>query len=260
MNLRTLTSLCFSALSCTAVAQQDGADAFVASMQAAHHEAGWDAHSGFTSRIEVDFGEAFQLAGQMTFDTAVGRSRMELDDGTVIVNDAATCWVSPADAPLPPGMARFQSLTWPYFLALPFKLDDPGAAVEAVGKAAWVGGEPWDAWRLSFDAGTGDAPDDWYLLFRDGGGRLVGSAYIVTYAKPLAEANQTPSGVRFGGFEQVGGVTVPTTWRFYDWTTGGGLGETPIGSVRIFDPTFVQLDESVFSRPAGEDVRVDPRP
>ena len=195
--------------SLSAAEQASPAD-FIETIETTHGEKAWDAHEGFTSRFTVDFGEKIQLAGTQTFDTAVGRSRMKLDNGVVIVNDGTTCWVSPADAPLPPGMARFQSLTWPYFLAMPFKLDDPGAHVEAAGKMPWFEGEPQDAWKLTFGAGVGDAPEDWYFLFHDEAGRLVGSSYIVTYTKDKAAAEAEPHAVCFEDFVSVDGAAIPT--------------------------------------------------
>ena len=240
-----------------ASAEQASAAEVVEAIASAHGEADWDAHMGFTSRFSVDFGEKIQLAGRMTFDTAVGRARMELDDGTVIVNDGTTCWVSPADAPLPPGMARFHSLTWPYFLAMPFKLDDPGTHVKAVGEMPWFGGEAHEAWKLTFGEGVGDAPDDWYFLFRDEESRLIGTSYIVTYTKDKAAAEAEPHAVCFEDFADVDGAAIPTRWTFHDWSMETGLAEEQIGLVTISEPAFTDLGDDAFAKPAGEDVRVD---
>ena len=232
------------------------ADAFIHSVEKTHGESAWDAHSGFTSRFKVDFGEMIQLEGQMTFDTAVGRSVMQLDNGVTIVNDGTTCWVSPPDAPLPPGMARFQSLTWPYFLAMPFKLDDRGAKVEPAGEMPWENGQPQESFKLTFGEGVGDAPEDWYFLFRDGEGRLVGTSYIVTYLAPKAEAEADPHAAVFGGFEEVQGAVIPTDWSFHGWTKDGGLQEQQIGSVTLTEPRFLEVDDATFAKPSP-DARVD---
>ena len=46
--------------------------------------------------------------------------------------------------------------------------------------------------KISFDAGVGDAPDDWYIAFTDDQGRMDALGYIVTYSKSQEEAEARP--------------------------------------------------------------------
>ncbi|MEM0964353.1 MAG: hypothetical protein AAGK21_17635, partial [Bacteroidota bacterium] len=74
-------------------------------------------------------------------------------------------WVEPADAELPID-ARFWALTPYYFVSMPFVLADPGVQLAAA-PADSVEGRPVDVVRVTFEAGTGDAPDDYYDLLLD---------------------------------------------------------------------------------------------
>ncbi|MEM9664208.1 MAG: hypothetical protein AAF970_04685, partial [Bacteroidota bacterium] len=66
-------------------------------------------------------------------------------------------WMMPADAELPTN-ARFWSLTPYYFVAMPFVLADPGVNHELAGQMTFEG-RTYDLVYITFDDGTGDAPD-----------------------------------------------------------------------------------------------------
>ncbi len=55
-----------------------------------------------------------------------------------------------------------------YFFGMPFVFADPGAVHESLGRKSFQGQE-YDAVRVTFQKGTGDTPDDFYLLYLDPG-------------------------------------------------------------------------------------------
>ncbi len=64
-----------------------------------------------------------------------------------------------------------------YFFGMPFVFADPGAVHEFLGRKSFQGQE-YDAVRVTFQKGTGDTPDDFYLLYLDpGSGRLKLASY-----------------------------------------------------------------------------------
>ena len=99
---------------------------FADTIGTAHGIKAYRPHAALQADLTVTFDGNVMLQGVMTFDTPVGQSRIETEDGTVMVFDGEDAWITPADAPVPPGMSRFHLLTWPYFVAAPFKLADPG--------------------------------------------------------------------------------------------------------------------------------------
>ncbi len=225
----------------------------------AHGAKAYRSHAALQADVTVTFGGQVMLKGVMTFDTPVGRSRIETPDGQVYVFDGNDAWVMPEDAPVPPGMARFHLLTWPYFVAAPFKLADPGTHIDDAGIQSVDLHHEYPAGKLTFDPGTGDSPDDWYIVYRDPDtGRLAALAYIVTYGKGSHEAEKEPHVAVYEAFEEVDGVTLVTRMRMWNWDSEiGRVGET-LGSLELSNYRFVEPDESTFTQP--ESARVDAPP
>jgi hypothetical protein len=239
------------------VAEDDPfATAFAEPIEAAHGAEAWRAAAAVSADVTVTFGGQTAVDGRFLVTPAVGRSRLELADGTVAVFDGERAWVSPASAELP--QARFHLLTWPYFLAAPFKLRDPGTHLEDLGTRPLDGVEH-PAARLTFDPGVGDSPDDWYVVYRDPEtGRLAALAYVVTYGRTLEQAEGEPHAITYHDFETVGGATVPTTWRMWSWSEEEGVHGEPLGEVSLGDVRFVTPPAGAFDRPA--DAKEDPLP
>ncbi len=227
----------------------------------AHGVEAYRTHSALQADITVTFGGNTALAGTMTFDTPVGRSRIETGDGAVMVLDGEDAWIAPADAPVPPGMARFHLLTWPYFAAAPFKLADPGTTLVDAGPKPLDAHHILPAGMLTFDAGTGDSPDDWYLVYRDPDtDRLAALAYIVTYGKDTHDAEKEPHVAVYEAFEDVDGVTLPTRMSMWNWESGTGKIGEMLGQLDLANYRFVEPDESTFTQPDGARIDAPPPP
>lgn len=219
-----------------------------------------DAHAGATyakqpaiqADVVLDFG-AMQLEGTVWFTPSLGHVRMELDGGAVIVYDGSTAWLSPADAAVPGPPARFHVLTWPYFVAVPYKLDDPGTHHADAGiKTIRDEDEMLPGVKVTFDAGVGDSPDDWYMAFADPDtGRLTALSYIVTYGTPLEEASKKPSIVLYDNFVDVDGVPFATTWTFHYWNPETGIDGDPKGQATLSNIAFVTPPADAFTKPQG---------
>ena len=228
----------------------------VAEVEAAHGRGEVPAGHVLHGTITVTFGENALLdAAEIWFDANGGLVRIETGDGATAVLDGTTAHLSPPDADIP--RPRFQLLTWPYFAVNAFKLRDGGADLAMMDPAPLREGEqPMRRMLLTFAAGTGDSPDDWYVLYLDDAGRLVSSAYIVTYGTPAAEAEQEPHAIVYADFQDVplpdgtnSGVVLSPTWTFYDWSEADGLVGEPRGSVEIEDLRFVETPAGAFDAP-----------
>ena len=214
-------------------------------------------HGAVSAEFVVDFPGKFDLRGHIVFDTSGGRSKITTDQNVVITFDGETASVSPADAPLPPGMGRFHALTWPYFATAPFKLGDPGATLTDDGPQPW-NGRKWPALELTFGNGVGDASDDWFKIFADGDHHLHGMAYIVSYGKTAAEAAKSPSAIVYRDYVDVDGALLSTAWTFHGWDAKEGLSKKPVGHGVLAHVTFVDVDENTFAHPT--DRRIDAKP
>lgn len=225
------------------------ADAFVAAIEAAHEVPAFKQRTAVAADFTVSYPGAFAMAGRIVFDTPVGKSRMELDDGSVWVFDGKTAWVT-ADSPSKQ-RARFHLLTWPYFFAASSKLRDPGSHLSAPEMLAVQ--NPQDrrpAVKLSFDAGVGDSPEDWYYAFQDDQGRLDALGYIVTYGKPQAMAEEAPSVCIYDAFEDIEGITVPVAWTTWLWQPQEGIvSEKYKGKTHFTNVRFVEPEAGTFNKP-----------
>lgn len=213
----------------------------------------WQNQEMLVTDIRVEFGGQTPIYGQMMMSTDTRLVRIEQRDGTILVFDGQHAWVSPASSDLK--RARFHLLTWPYFLAAPFKLQDQGTIHEDL-RLRWAQGEPYRACRLTFEEGTGDTPQDYYVVYRAFSGRLDAMGYIVTYGKSVAEADQAPHAITYHGFVNVDGVCLSTLWRFWHWSLETGMTGDPIGQVTLENIHFAPLDPGLFVKPsdAREDV------
>lgn len=225
---------------------------FVAPIEESHRAEAWRSKGALATRVEVDFGGQRALEADVVFSADASRSSMRLANGAVAVFDGATAWVAP-NAEAFPG-ARFHLLTWPYFAAAATKLRDPGTIIEVLEPRQELG-RNWDTARLSFAPGTGDAPDDWYVLYRDTEtGRLGAMAYIVTFGTVTSstgreKAEAEPHAIVYDEVIELDGIPLSTVWRFYNWSEKEGIVGEPIGQARLIEPRWV--DAPTFAAPAG---------
>jgi hypothetical protein len=224
----------------------------VAELERAHGLDAWKRHDALRAEIRVEFGGKTTLDGILTFTTDGTRSRIDLKDGAQLVFDGQRAWVAPDSATFE--MARFHLLTWPYFLSVPFKLRDGGVRIgwmgdQPLGEAA--GGKHYPALRLTFAPGTGDAPRDWYILYRDPQtDRLKAMAYIVTYGKAPADRPEDPHAITYDDFRTIDGVTLATRWTFSDWVPGKGISGDPVGRATLKNIQFIAPPPGFFEKPA----------
>ena len=212
----------------------------------------------FHGKITVSFGPNKMLDGaELWFRPSGAVVRLEAGGATAVA-DGKTAWVSPADAKM--AKPRFQLYTWPYFAMVPFKLDDSGVNLAPMPPAPMSGdkGKAMARAKMTFAAGTGDAPDDWYVLYVDGQNRLKAMAYIVTYGTDTAEAEKEPHAIVYDDFRDVPGpdgrptgVTVPTRWSFRHWSIDAGVGEQEIGSATLSGLELVAPPAGAFDVPPG---------
>jgi hypothetical protein len=246
---RTLTviTLCLLAGCQAGIAQR---------IEIAHGKSAWIETDAVACDITVTFGSGVLLQGSMTYQPGSGRVRIETDSGATLVFDGEQAWVSPSAAQVP--MIRFQLLTWPYFLAVPFKLRDPGTFLAPHGSRP-LNGVTHETALLTFDPGIGDTPDDWYVVYQDPDtDRLAAVAYIVTYGTTAEKAEEEPHVLVYEDYWTVDGVALATRWVMYNWSLADGAVGEPLGDVRLTNIRFVEPDEREFERPV--DAREDPLP
>jgi Family of unknown function (DUF6503) len=163
-------------------------------------------------------------------------------------------WVKPdlkALGGMPP---RFYMWTPFYFFGMPFVFADPGAVQSSSGKKMFQGRE-YDVVKITFEKGTGDTPEDNYVLYIDPKShQLKLASYIVTYpamrkGKPINELKR--HAIVFQEWQEADGLLVPKLAPFYAWT-GEDIEGEPLGTVQFSDVHFSREapDGSRFAKPA----------
>ncbi len=130
--------------------------------------------------------------------------------------DGVDAWSTNWTMPNPP---RFLALLNYHFLNLPWLVKDPGVVLGEPGtRKLWDDPSEYIAVRVTYEAGVGDTPDDYYVLFIDPDTyELHGCEYVVTYPTLIPEgAESTPTHILvYDTFELVSGLKVPTHFTVY---------------------------------------------
>ena len=219
---------------------------FTVAIEEAHQAQNWFKHEAMQFEFAMRFGDNTLLA-EVTMDRDFGRVKFVTDKQESIVWDGEKLFLSPADAEW--SNPRFDIFTWPYFFAVPFKLNDPGTRLDSLGKSDQMG-EAAEVIKLSFEEGVGDSPEDWYKVYRsDSSGLLVGMVYIVTYfSQDQAKSEANPHAISYHNFAEFDGIKIPTEWRFWDWSDEEGLGKRR-GTARVGNFKFIKPSRFTYSIP-----------
>ncbi|MEP1093750.1 MAG: hypothetical protein ABJG78_01495 [Cyclobacteriaceae bacterium] len=111
---------------------------------------------------------------------------------------------------------RFWSNTPFYFIALPFVLADEGVNLEELDPKEYKG-VTYDLVKATYKDGTGDAPDDFYVIYIHPETKQMGGLrYIVSYPGFFPNGGNGPEKfMEILGVQTSDGVTIPTGYNTY---------------------------------------------
>jgi len=145
---------------------------------------------------------------------------------------------------------RFNAYTWNYFFLYPYKLSDNGTIWDDHLKTNEKE-NIYDTAKLSFKENIGDAPDDWYILYKDAKTNMLAHvAYVVTLGTTKEAAEKNPHAIKYLDYKTINGIPFATTWEFYGWNLEDGLTDK-IGSAKITDIKFVSNFRESFKVPVN---------
>ncbi|MBL4702593.1 MAG: hypothetical protein JKX85_15200 [Phycisphaeraceae bacterium] len=223
--------------------------AFALRVEKAHGKKHWRSNRCIQADIKVSFGGNLIVDGKILTDRYAGKVRLTLTNGVVLVYDGKEVWMSPANASVK--KPRFAALTWAYFIASPFKLNDPGSHLQNMGLLP-MGQSQIPAAKLTFSPGVGDTPDDWYIAYVDPKTKwLKAMAYIVTYGTQAHKAEKHPHAITYDNYVNVAGVILPRTWKFWNWSLQQGITGQPIGSGTLTNLQMVYPAKNSFAMTEG---------
>ena len=161
-------------------------------------------------------------------------------------------WVHAKDSTAFAYDTKFWALTPLYLFGYPFVLDGEGVNLELLPDAEYEDALQ-DVVKVTFDAGTGDAPDDYYILQFDKETHLVtGIRYIVSYPAYFKDGGHAPEKfMKVGVLADVDGVKLPTGLKTH-WTLENGQAGEYITKIDITDLEFTKdLSDDFFEIPEG---------
>ncbi|MEM1417759.1 MAG: hypothetical protein AAGH15_22865 [Myxococcota bacterium] len=162
----------------------------------------------------------------------------EIGGDAVFGWDGERAWMHPGPDAFPQS-ARFWSLTPYYFVGMPFVVADPGAKHEQLPDAP-LNGRPHDVVKVTYDAGTGDSPDDYYVLYLDKAThRLAALRYVVAYPGFFPEGGHTPEKLmRYTEPMTVDGLVFAQRLDTYAWDPEAGEPGAKVTEIIVGQPTL----------------------
>jgi len=164
-------------------------------------------------------------------------------------------WVQAKDSTAFAYDTRFWALTPIYFLGQPFILDGEGVNLELLPKKIYREKNN-DVVKVTFDPGTGDAPDDYYILYFDvDTHRLSVIRYIVSYPAYFKKGEHLPEKfMDLSEYKTINGITLPTYYKTH-WLAEGEQPGEYITKIEVSDIEFVKnLGEDFFKGPEGANI------
>lgn len=242
--------LCLAAFACTPAEKKQEASPVTevenpmpndsrAGIQNAHGFLAFIDKEAVQFHLDLSFGGKKRADANILTTSNTSFVRMDHADGRTLVGDGSLVLMAPDTIDYP--RARFDIYTWSYFFALPFKISDPGTKWEDMGQKD-LNGKMYDTGKLSFEAETGDAPDDWYIIYSDPETKLLhAAAYIVTYGKTKEQAEKDPHAIVYTNYKEIDGIPFPMDWTFQSWRADSGLIDT-LGHGKISDIKFISKE------------------
>ena len=221
------------------------ANDFITLIEKAHNKNAFFRHKAVAFDIEVSWGGKTTLKATLTSQTNSGKIKLAFENGAAVYFQDKEVYLYPAAADYK--RARFDILTWHYFFFAPFKLRDNGVSVTA-DIDRLNDGRAFPTAKMTFANGTGDSPDDWYILYRNPqSNQLAGMSYIVTFGgKKPDEA--TPNAITYNDWISLDGVSFPTKWQFTEWHEAKGFTKVK-GEAHIRNIRWLENTEGVFDVP-----------
>lgn len=163
-----------------------------------------------------------------------------------------TAWKVVKDSTSIPYDTRFWALTPYYFAGLPFVLDGEGVNLALLPQTKYKNAE-WDVVKVTFDEGTGDAPDDYYILYFHKDTHKMGVIrYIVSYPAYFAKGKHMPEKfMDLFGEQTIDGIRFPESYKTHQ-TAKNDLPGEHITDITLSEIAFVKnIDKGHFDAPEG---------
>lgn len=223
-----------------------------------------EAHGGLerwlsagTIEFEFDYAPIENPGGRKhTFqrvDLWSARAHHQVIDGDAEFGfDGETSWMKPNAEAFSPS-SRFWSLTPYYFVGIPFVLADPGVVLTPL-EDAELNGVSYELVKATYEAGTGDSPGDYYIVYLDKDThRVAALRYVVSFPGMFAPGEHSPEKIMMYSEDvEVSGLHFASEYHTYRWNA-----EEAVPGERVTNIAMSRLalgesyPDSIFAAPEG---------
>lgn len=169
--------------------------------------------------------------------------------------DGEHTWTNTTDTTIFPFDKKFWAITPYYFMAQPFVLDGEGVQLELLSDIEYKG-ENHDVVKVTFEDGTGDAPDDYYILyFNKASHKLKVIRYIVSYPEYFEGGGHSPEKfMELYGEQTIDGITLPERYQTHMLTDDQQPGEH-VTDITLDSVSFMpDLTSDYFKMPENAEI------
>lgn len=196
---------------------------FVSDMEQAHNKAQLLRNGIVCFNLEMTFGT--RKSSMKIFTTPTSSSiRVDKHDGPSTVMIDGELYTDADSSQWK--REQFGIYTYQYFFMAPYKFSDEGTIWQKLSDMK-LEGKNTNRAKLTFESGTGDAPDDWYLVHSNPeNNRVEYIGYIVTGGGASVEdAEKNARVIKYSDYQMVDGIPVAYKWEFFDYSPEHGLGD-----------------------------------
>jgi len=159
-------------------------------------------------------------------------------------------WVSEADIKFFPP-PRFWTLTPIYFLGIPFVFEDDNANFELLSDKKEFKGKKYSQVKITYRAGAGDSPDDYYVLLIDPDTKLTrGAYYTVTHPLLYKGGELVEKFISLDKLTNVDGLSLAGGHQSFSMSSGV-ISKKVIRHTDISEVEFLPREDVDFSIPNG---------
>lgn len=180
------------------------------------------AHGGFDTWSELKT-LSYEMGGSTTLVELQNRHIRTESEGQTVGFDGEKVWVYPASEDADQQKMRYNLMF--YFYAFPFVAGDPGVNYQVLSPIT-LQGKDYNAVKISYDAGVGNAPNDTYIICSDTEtDQMEWLLYTATFG---GAPKDNYSLIKYADWQEFGGVKLPTQLQWYlyeDGKVGGPRGE-----------------------------------
>lgn len=221
---------------------------FVQKIEKAHQKNKFLEKEAIQFDLKLSFGGKEKLDAKITLLTNSSKGAIEYKNGAKIIFNNEKVFYS-ANIPNEESV-RFDAYTWAYFFQFPYKLSDSGTKWSFYDNTK-ANQEDYVTQKLTFISGTGDAPDDWYVVYANKSTNLIDkAAYIVTVNGNKEEAEKNPHVINYIDYKEVEGIPIATKWLFWEWEKNVGVTKE-IGNATLTNIKFISANKDYFAPDAS---------